>query len=397
MSQILLLLLDRQENNRLLSEWLAAHYQVCFPTSDSGAEPQTLPQLDQPFDLCILDGLSLNRFWQWVQARREAEQPTFLPFLLLTSQKGVERVTRNLWQSVDEVITSPVKKVELRARVEVLLRSRQFSLEPRAAHEKLQQAKAEVDEALRQEKELNQLKSRFVSMVSHEFRNPLNAILLSAEGLEHYGDRWSGEKKAEFFQRISQAVGNIAELLDDVLLIGKGEAGKQTFNPTPIELVEFCRDLVAEMQLSPANQPKISFVNRGESIEQAKETALYMDKKLLQQILSNLLSNAIKYSPQDSTVYFELACQNGEAVFQIKDEGIGIPLEDQQRLFEPFHRAKNVINIPGTGLGLAIVKQSVDLHNGKISVLSELGLGTTFRVALPFNHQARPDEATSGN
>lgn len=395
MSQ-LLLLLDRQENNRLLSEWLATHYQVCFPTSDSGAEPQMLPQLDQPFDLCILDGLSLNRFWQWVQARREAEQPAFLPFLLLTSQKGVDRATRNLWQRVDDVITSPVKKVELRARVEVLLRSRQFSLELKAAHEKLQQAKAEVDEALRQEKELNELKSRFVSMVSHEFRNPLNAILLSAEILEHYGDRWSGEKKAEFFQRISKGVGKMTELLDDVLLIGKGEAG-QTFNPTPIELVEFCRDLVAEMQPSPANQPKISFANRGENIEQAETASIYMDKNLLQQILNNLLSNAIKYSPQDSTVYFELACQNGEAVFQIKDKGIGIPLEDQQRLFEPFHRAKNVNNIPGTGLGLTIVKQSVDLHNGKICVLSQPGLGTTFEVVLPLNHQAKPDEATSGS
>jgi signal transduction histidine kinase len=112
-----------------------------------------------------------------------------------------------------------------------------------------------------------------------------------------------------------------------------------------------------------------------------------MDEKLLLHILTNLLTNAIKYSPQDTTVLFGCSCENQEVIFEIKDEGIGIPPEDQKRLFESFHRAKNVGAIPGTGLGLAIVQKSVELHGGRITCTSEVGVGTTFRVTLPLNKE----------
>ena len=240
-------------------------------------------------------------------------------------------------------------------------------------------AEAELHKALEKEKELNELKSRFISMASHEFRTPLTAILGSSELLEHYSDKWSSEKKLVHFERIHSNVEHLAELLNDVLLIGQVEAGKLEFNPKRLDVVQFCSSLVEELQLSARSEYTITFTCQLSQLEG------YLDEKLLRHILSNLLSNAIKYSPISTTVKFELVCQNDLAIFYVQDSGIGIPLEDQQHLFESFHRAKNVGNIPGTGLGLSIVKRSVDLHGGYITVESEVEVGTTFTVTIPLN------------
>jgi PAS domain S-box-containing protein len=239
------------------------------------------------------------------------------------------------------------------------------------------QAEEEIRNALEKEKELNQLKSRFVNMTSHEFRTPLTTILGSAELLEYYSQKWSEEKKLIHLHRIQSHVKRLTHLLDDILLIGKVDAGRLNFNPEPIDLEQFCRSLVEELQFSAGTQHRLSFVCQGQC------TDACMDEKLLRHILDNLLSNAIKYSPTGGTVHFALACHDGEATFQIRDEGIGIPPEDLKRLFETFHRASNVGKIQGTGLGLAIVKKSVDLHGGKISANSEIDVGTTFIVTIP--------------
>ena len=233
--------------------------------------------------------------------------------------------------------------------------------------------------ALEKEKELNELKSRFISMTSHEFRTPLTTILGSAELLENYSHKWPEEKKRVHFERIHSNIQYLSQLLNDVLLIGQAEAGKLEFNPEPLGVVQLCCSLVEELQLSAGSEHTIAFISHCPEIEG------YLDEKLLRHILNNLLSNAIKYSPTGSTVNFDLGCENGQAIFQIQDEGIGIPEKDQQHLFESFHRAKNVGNIPGTGLGLSIVKRSVDLHRGKITVKSKLGVGTTFTVTIPLS------------
>lgn len=237
-------------------------------------------------------------------------------------------------------------------------------------------AETEIRHALAREKELNELKSRFVTMASHEFRTPLTTILSSAELLEDYSFQWAEEKKRHHFQRIITSVKHMTGLLDDVLLIGKADAGRLAFNPSPLDLVEFCRALVEEMQITTTAH-QILFRTQGDCANAC------MDKKLLRQILANLLSNAIKYSPNGGNVDFELACQEGAAIFRIKDQGIGIPAGDRHQLFHSFHRASNVGNISGTGLGLAIVKKSVDLHGGQIYVNSEVGVGTIFMVKMP--------------
>ncbi len=240
------------------------------------------------------------------------------------------------------------------------------------------QAEADIRSALEKEKELGELKSRFVTMASHEFRTPLATILSSTELIEHYSHKCSEEKKLTHLQRIQASVKQMSGLLNDVLLLGKAEAGKLEFNPTSLDVTKFCRELVEEMALTVSNH--ITFCTPIQGL------TTYMDDKLLRHILSNLLSNAIKYSPQGGTVHFDLVCEQDKAVFQIKDQGIGIPVADQDKLFNSFHRASNVGTISGTGLGLAIVKKSVDLHGGKITVQSEVGASTTFTVTIPLTN-----------
>ncbi len=258
------------------------------------------------------------------------------------------------------------------------------------------QAEAEILKSLEREKELSELRARFVSMVSHEFRTPLSTIVLSTGLLENYSAKWSEEKKATHFQRIQVAVKRMTSLLEDILVIGKAEAGKLEFKPVTIDIKNLCSQIVEEAKLaSDHNNCQINFVCQG-NYTQAK-----MDEKLLRQILGNLVSNAIKYSQNGGIVNFELICPsedikcelnnpvsmvkspNYQAVFRIQDQGIGIPKDDLERIFDTFHRATNVGTISGTGLGLAIVKRAVDLHGGQISCHSAVGVGTTFTVILP--------------
>ncbi|OLP20000.1 hypothetical protein BST81_02695 [Leptolyngbya sp. 'hensonii'] len=239
------------------------------------------------------------------------------------------------------------------------------------------QVERNIRKALTREKELNELKTRFVAMASHEFRTPLTTILASAECLEHYSNKWSEEKKQVALQRIQGAAKHMTDLLNDVLILGKAEAGKLEFKPIQLNLQEFCADLVEEVQLGTNSSCRLNFTWVGNPI------GAWVDEKLLRHILVNLLSNALKYSAEGSRVNFRLNCQDDIAVFQIEDHGIGIPLEDQKCLFEPFQRATNVGNIAGTGLGLVIVKKAVEAHGGTIKFDSVAGVGTTFTVCIP--------------
>lgn len=247
-------------------------------------------------------------------------------------------------------------------------------------------AEAEILNTLAQEKELGDLKSRFISITSHEFRTPLTTILSTTELLEYY--EWSKHEQIEHLHVIQNAVSQMLQLLEDKLFIGTAEAGKLPFHPVLLDVPKLCQDLVTEIQWGlswkispPPLQHTINFVSHVHSF------IAPMDRKLLRHILTNLLSNAIKYSPGGGTVRFELICQAEQVVFRIQDWGIGILPEDQPRLFQFFHRGSNVGAINGTGLGLAIVKKCVELHGGQISFRSQVGAGTTFTVTLPlFSH-----------
>jgi PAS domain S-box-containing protein len=238
-------------------------------------------------------------------------------------------------------------------------------------------AEAEILKTLAREKELSELRAKFVTMVSHEFRTPLTTIQFSAGLLQDYSSNWSEEKKSTHFMRIQQAIKRMTELLEDILVIGKIEANTLKFKPVPLNLEKFCSQVVEDQQLNDSNQHAISFIFEGNNCE------AQMDEKLLRQILGNLLSNAIKYSPEGTPIHLHLTCQNSEAVFQVKDSGIGIPAADRERIWETFYRARNVGTISGTGLGLAIVKRAVEMHGGKLAIGSQEGVGTTFTATLP--------------
>jgi signal transduction histidine kinase/pSer/pThr/pTyr-binding forkhead associated (FHA) protein len=237
-------------------------------------------------------------------------------------------------------------------------------------------SETEIRNALEREKELNELKSRFVSVASHEFRTPLSIMLSSAQLVEKYSHKWSEEKKVIHLQRIQTAVRHMTDLLNSVLLINKAEVGKIEFDPIPISLNCFCQEVVEDIQLT-TNDHTVIFKDN------SKCQIINADQKLLRHILTNLLSNAIKYSPNKENIYFDLDNTDSHVVFRVKDEGIGIPRMEQSGIFNSFNRASNVGTISGTGLGLSILKSFVDLHGGHIELDSEVGLGTTFTIRLP--------------
>ncbi len=238
-------------------------------------------------------------------------------------------------------------------------------------------AEKSLRDALEKERELNELKSRFVSMASHEFRTPLTTILSVASFLEMAEEQISSEKRISRLQKIQIAANEMTELLNDVLLFGKAEANRLDYQPKEIDIVTFSREIVEDILAASGREHHIQF------IDQTCQSTAMLDDKLMRQVMTNLVSNAIKYSPKGSNIRIEILCDEQRLTITVCDQGIGIPEKDQQHLFEPFHRAKNVRDISGTGLGLAITKKAIDLHKGSITFKSKPNQGTCFTVRIP--------------
>ncbi|MHB8626154.1 MAG: sensor histidine kinase [Aggregatilineales bacterium] len=235
---------------------------------------------------------------------------------------------------------------------------------------------------LGKERDLLELKEQFLSKLSHDFRTPLAVIQASSDLLSQYFDRLTPEKRLRYAQEIQAQIKVMTEMMEEVLVINRAQAGKLGAHPSPLNLVGFCHTLFEDMQLIDIADHEFVFTSDGQIDHVA------MDEKLLRHILVNLLTNAIKYSPNGGTIRFDVLPRNEHIVFRISDQGIGIPEEDQARLFEEFYRAKNTGQIAGTGLGLAIVKRSVEAHGGTMEVESKVGVGTTFTVHLPTNFKS---------
>jgi len=252
----------------------------------------------------------------------------------------------------------------------------QRTAELRAEVAERHRAQTELHQALAAERELGELRTRFVSMVSHEFRTPLGVILSATENLESYFERLKPEQRRKQLQSVIQATRHMAKVMENVLLLGRAEAGKLEFKAAPFDVVKFCETLTHQLESSTGSKCPIHFHSVTLPIATGAEP-------LLRHILSNLLTNAVKYSPEGTPVEFSLDRRNGDAIFCVQDRGIGIPSSDQKQLFQAFHRGANVSHLPGTGLGLVIVKRCVELHGGQIRCVSAEGAGTTFTVALP--------------
>lgn len=224
-------------------------------------------------------------------------------------------------------------------------------------------------------KELSQLKFRFFSMASHELRTPLSTILLSSESLQTNHTQLSEAQRHKNIQRIHLAAKRMSQQISDILMLTRVQVGKPDFNPELFDLEPFCQQLLDEMQMGITQ----TLVFDGN----CHTTRVFFDKKLLRSMLTNLWSNAIKYSSSQSSIDFSLKCDFHSATFQIHDRGIGIPAEDQPHIWETFFRGSNVGEVLGTGLGLAVVKTCVELHQGQLAIISQVGQGTTVTVELP--------------
>ena len=234
----------------------------------------------------------------------------------------------------------------------------------------------ELQLALAAERELGDLKSNFVSMVSHEFRTPLGVIGSSAQILDRYFARLSEEDRREHLDNVISGVHRMARMLEDVLVLSRVDSGRMDFRPEPLELGELCRRIADEMRSLHGGTVALS-------ISPDAGMCPHADENLLRHVLTNLLINAHKYSPPGAPVQLTVVREKADAVFTIRDEGIGIPQSDQVRLFEAFHRGSNVGQVAGTGLGLVIVRRCAEIHGGTVTVASSEGAGTTFTVRLP--------------
>lgn len=369
---------DAPNNLRLLSNMLTQQgYDVRVAINGSIAL-KTVQALAP--DIILLD-INMPKMDGYEVCQRLKSDPETkdIPIIFLSALSEVLNKVKAFESGGVDYVTKPFQLEEVVARVDSQLTLKRVQVE-------LKEAKEAALRALEKEKDLNRLKSEFVSMISHDFRTPLTSIRGFTGLLRDSQDKLTLETQTRYFDKIEASIDHMLYLLDEVLLIGSSDIGKTQFYPILIDLESFCHELAETMQVSISSQHRICFSSTGTC------TRAEMDTTLLRQLLTNLLSNAIKYSPEGGEIQFLLDCRDETAVIRVSDRGIGIPKEHHPKLFQAFHRCSNVGTIQGNGLGLAVVSKCVDMHQGHITFSSEEGVGTTFTVTLPlFAKQVTPE------
>lgn len=294
-----------------------------------------------------------------VMAARHIYEHFQIPVVYLTAYADASILERAKATHPFGYVLKPFSQNDLRVAIELAL----FQHQTRSAALKAQKGSL--------------LQAENLAMLSHELRTPLSVIKLSASLLEDYSHRINEQAQKQYFSRIQSAVETMDHLLEDVLTLEHTESNQVCFTPVWLDVVNFCQELIESLQWSAGTSYTLTFSS------QSSHLLAYLDEKLLWHLLNNLLSNALKYSPQGGLVTLRLTHAANAVCFSVQDQGIGIPVDEQARLFTPFQRGSNVGQIPGTGLGLAIAKRAAELHKGDISVTSQVGKGTTFLVRLP--------------
>lgn len=352
-------------------------YQIVAIVTNGEEAIETAAQT-QP-DLVLMD-IVLEGDMDGVVAAEAIRTRFQIPTVFLTAYADEETLKRAKLTDPFGYIIKPFQQKDLYVTIEIALHRHELETKMRQALEIAEQ-KAERQ-------------TKYVSIAAHELRNPLSAIVGSAQLLQLNSSKLDEKIQLKCLDLMKSASQSMNQLIEDMLVIGKVESEQLKFNPAPLNLKEFCCHLVEQMQLSTEGKQRINFINS------SRKTVAVLDRRLLHHILSNLVSNALKYSPNGGEVSLEIeylekwdrdADKNHQlpitnypsVIFHIRDFGIGIPKEDQEKLFEAFYRCSNVGEIKGTGLGLAIVKKAVDLHGGAIALESSVGVGTTFTVILP--------------
>ncbi|TMI71225.1 MAG: PAS domain S-box protein [Bacteroidetes bacterium] len=283
---------------------------------------------------------------------------------MIRQQKELERITNEL----------KTLNTELEGKVE------ERTLILREALQRLEESQKELSDALEKEKQLNEIKSRFVSMASHEFRTPLSTVLSSASLAMKYTTTEEQDKRVRHLEKIKSSVKHLNDILEDFLSLGKLDEGKVLSHSSEFDLEEFITELIDEIKGLLKKDQEIQFHYKGN-----KE--VFSDKKLLKNILINLITNAIKFSGEDGSINISADINESRGQIRVSDNGIGIPQEDLEHMFSSFYRGANALNIQGTGLGLHIVKRFVELMDGQVEIKSELGSGTTITITIPVKQQ----------
>jgi len=311
---------------------------------------------------------------------------------LRENQDAIRQVINELRRTEEELLQAQIQQsqntLQLRMLIEILGTILTFmvlfGVYALLAQQMLKRRRAEALQAsLKQQKELSEMKLQFFSMVSHEFRTPLSLILGSAQLLAESLKPIIDPTKFKNLNRIHTSAKTMTQILSDMLTLARADTGRLEFHPGWVEIQTFCLNLIEDSRLFEDSRLLSEVPRSIKFIQQSSTTHAWVDEKLLYLILSNLLSNAIKYSPPESTIYFTFRGAPEIVTFEIQDQGIGIAVEDQQKLYDPFSRGSNVREFLGTGLGLAIAKKCLDLHQGTILVDSQIGIGSTFIVQIP--------------
>jgi PAS domain S-box-containing protein len=312
--------------------------------------------------------------FEWMVRRSDGSEFP-VEITLTTIELAEQPVAFVTWREISERKQAEGEIRELNASLERRVAERTAELEQ--ANAQLKKAEQELLKTLAQEKELSELKTSFVSMVSHEFRTPLAVILSSAELLKNHLERLPPNVREEQLAAICGSTKHMSKMIDEVLLLGKVEGGQMRFAPAPLDLGELCVRLIDEMHSATQRRCPIELHAPERSVEAEG------DEALLRHILANLLSNAVKYSASGEPVRLEVQRDGTHAILTVADRGVGIPAADLPKIFQAFQRAGNVGQIAGTGLGLVIVQRCVELHGGTIELQSEIGKGTRVTVRLP--------------
>lgn len=300
-----------------------------------------------------------------------AEQGTIID---ISDRVRAQRDLKILNEELEQIVIDRTSQLQ-----EALEEYRYENYERKRTQDELYLAKEKLEEMLVKERELNGMKSRFISMVSHEYRTPLTAIHSSTYIIEQYLKHNKQDEVAKQTEKIRRSIQDMTRLLEDVLTIGKAESGKMAVEITKLNLIEVCNDVLEESKVVDKNDHKFSLMS------DSRFLMMMTDRTHIYHILSNLVSNAAKYSPNNSEVKLIVMDEVENVTIKVVDHGIGIPTDEADKVFEPFLRFDNVGNVPGTGLGLAIVKKCVDNLNGEITFTSKLNEGTTFKVIMPKN------------
>ncbi|KAB1065285.1 hybrid sensor histidine kinase/response regulator [Salibacter halophilus] len=375
-----------------------------------------LSKNEQP-DLVLMD-ISLPGDIDGIKAADIIIEQNGIPVIYVTGNSDNETMQRAISSNTYGYILKPVRKEQMYTMVEMTLhrhklekelikrenqlkelneqleekvadRTRKLSVNNQRLEQEVERRKAieeDLKESLAKEKELGELKSRIVTIISHELKTPLTTILSSAQLIDFHADNKApSEKIQKHTHSIQRNVQALTELVNDTLFISRADAGKIELEKAETNVIEYIEELIDHLKDGLGNGYNFNIKKLNDIPEE-----LMIDTRLLKQILNNLLTNAIKYSPESQDIDIKVGYINSELSIEVKDHGIGIPQKDVKLLFQMFHRASNVENIEGTGIGLAIVKKCLDFMDGQINIDSKVGEGSSFTIY--FKAQKPDDE-----